>query len=58
MANFWERAAHLVDCMVSLFGLNIFIQINIHKHKNIHYITMVYDGIQKEAIRLMWIFSP
>ena len=35
------------------FGLNIFIHINENKHINKHYITMVYDGIQKEAIRLI-----
>ena len=34
-------------------GLNIFIHINGNKHINKQYITMVYDGIQKEAIRLI-----
>ena len=34
-------------------GLNIFIHINEYKHINKQYITMVYDGIQKEAIRLI-----
>ena len=36
-----------------MVGLNIFIHINENKHINKHYITMVYDGIQKEAIRLI-----
>ena len=36
-----------------LIGLNIFIHINENKHINKQYITMVYDGIQKEAIRLI-----
>ena len=40
------------------FGLNIFIHINENKHINEHYITMVYDGIQKEAIRLKRICFP
>ena len=41
-----------------MLGLNIFIQINEHiKFINIQYITMVCDGIQKEAIRLQVIYS-
>ena len=36
-----------------IVGLNIFIHINEYKHINKQYITMVYDGIQKEAIRLI-----
>ena len=40
------------------FGLNIFIHINEYKHINKQYITMVYDGIQKEAIRLIRICFP
>ena len=39
-----------------IFGLNIFIHINENKHINKQYITMVYDGIQKEAIRLIRIW--
>ena len=39
-------------------GLNIFIHINENKHVNKQYITMVYDGIQKEAIRLIRICFP
>ena len=40
-----------------IVGLNIFIHINENKHINKQYITMVYDGIQKEAIRLIRICS-
>ena len=40
------------------FGLKIFIHINENKHINKQYITMVYDGIQKEAIRLIRICFP
>ena len=40
------------------FGLNIFIHINEYKHINKQYITLVYDGIQKEAIRLKRICFP
>ena len=51
-------------CMSSLparmkmIALNIFIHINENKHINKQYITMVYDGIQKEAIRLIRICFP
>ena len=37
-----------------MVGLNVFIQINEYKHINIQYITMVYDGIKKEA---MWLIQ-
>ena len=40
-----------IDC------LNIFIHINENKHINEQYITMVYDGIQRETIRLLRICS-
>ena len=39
-------------------GLNIFIHINENKNINKQFITMVYDGIQKEAIRLIRICFP
>ena len=48
----YVEISYYMDSIFS-FGLNIFIQINNHKLINIQYKTMVYGGIQKEAIRLI-----
>ena len=48
-----EKYMYIYDYNVSLclwiLGLNIFIHVNENKHINKQYITMVYDGIQKEV---------
>ena len=53
----WRNTSSVGDMLDDL-GLNIFIHINEYKHINKQYITMVYDGIQKEAIRLIRICFP